>query len=94
MDEKFFDISKSEVYYIKLVTDVESKARYCRVTVKYNRYKDVVGYSVLKDVAESDFQEIFVNPKMSSCLIYCKSVNQLRVKYIAAEDGQERLAKI
>lgn len=70
MDEELFDISRSEVYYIKLVTDVKRKIRYCRVTVKYNRYKKVAGYSVSKDVAESDFQKSVVNPKMSSCLIY------------------------
>lgn len=94
MDEGFFDISKSEVYYIKLITDVESKVRYCRVLVEYNRYERVAGYSVLKDVAESDFQESVVNPKMSSCLIYYKSVDQFSIVYIAAEDVQEKLANI
>lgn len=77
-----------------MVTDVESKIRYRRVIVKYNRYEKAVGCNVLKDVAESDFQESVVDPKMSSCLIYCKSVDQFRVKYIAAENGQTRLVNI
>lgn len=86
MDEEFSNISKCKTYYLKLVTDVESKGRYCCLIAKYGG-KGIVGYSVLTSITESDFQERIINQDMSSCLIYCKSVDEFTIRYTAAENG-------
>jgi hypothetical protein len=77
-------------YYFKLITATELKPRFCLLMAKYND-KKIVGYSLIDEKsAELAFHDSNLNQKISTFLLYCKSVKSFTIKYIDADNGYHK----
>lgn len=92
MDIDFKGLVKEKgIYYIKLVTDTESKPRYCFFIAVYTAaQKTFLGYNIIENPTESVYQASILDPRYSTHLIYCKFVEKFTLSYISVENGHFR----
>jgi hypothetical protein len=86
MNKEFTGSKTKETFYIKLKTDLEQKARYCFLKVKFVNGENI-GYDLIEDSTEYAIQESILDQNSSTYLILFRSVENFTISYVAAKNG-------